>query len=83
MVFFLFLVSVSVLRRIISVEKLSPVEASQDVALPTVALPSVASPSLGGDLSQLSSVLSQWGEGAATPKESRVSKDSVAAPAKD
>ena len=98
MVFFLFLASVIVLRRIVSEEKLSPVGASPDVALPavalstvalpSVALPSVALPSMSGDLSQLSSVLSQWGEGAATRKESSVSKDSiskdsVAAEAKD
>ena len=107
MVFFLFLASVIVLRRIVSEEKLSSVEASPDikpsqslssvasptvasttVASPTVALPTAASTSLGRDLSQLSSVLSEWGEGAAIRKESSVSKDniskdSVAAEAKD
>ena len=81
MVFFLFLASVIVLRRIVSEEKLSPVEASPDIklsqSLSTVASLAVASPSLGRDLSQLSSVLSQWGEGAATRKESSVSKDSI------
>ena len=81
MVFLLFLASVIVLRRIVSAEKLSPVEASPDIklsqSLPSVASPSVALPSVGSELSQLSSVLSQWGEGAATRKESSVSKDSI------
>ena len=81
MVFLLFLASVIILRRIVSAEKLSPVEASPDIklsqSLPSVALPSVALPSVGRELSQLSSVLSQWGEGAATRKESSVSKDSI------
>ena len=76
MVFFLFLASVIVLRRIVSEEKLSPVEASPDIKL-LQSLPSVASPSVSRELSQLSSVLSQWGEGAATRKESSVSKDSI------
>ena len=86
MVFLLFLASVIILRRIVSAEKLSPVEASPDIKLsqslpsvasPSVALPSVALPSVSSELSQLSSVLSQWGEGAATRKESSVSKDSI------
>lgn len=91
MVFFLFLASVIVLRRIVSEGKLSSVEASPDikpsqslssvasptVASPTVALPTAASTSLGRDLSQLSSVLSEWGEGAAIRKESSVSKASI------
>ena len=76
MVFLLFLASVIVLRRIVSAEKLSPVEASPDIKL-SQSLPSVALPSVGSELSQLSSVLSQWGEGAATRKESSVSKDSI------
>lgn len=87
MVFFLFLASVIVLRRIVGEEKVSPVEVSPD-RKQSASLPAVASSSLGGDLSQLSSVLSQWGEGAATREESSVSqvnisKDSVEAGAKD
>lgn len=76
MVFFLFLASVIVLRRIVGAEKLSPVEVSPDMRLLQPS-PAVASSCVAGDLSQLSSVLSQWGEGASTYKESSVAKDSV------
>ena len=85
--FFLFLASVIVLRRIVSEEKLSPVEVSPEIkrsaSLPGVTPSAVSSHSVGGDLSQLSSALSQWGEGAAPRKESSLSNDSVKVPAKD
>ena len=88
MVFFLFLASIFVVRRILSQEILSPapqpvVDLKSELRVEPQPLPPHETASLAGELSQLSNILNHWGDTPTLRRETTVSKQRVESGTKD